>query len=255
MFNKINIEVLFQIVIEVFITILLSIGLVTGRIHLLIHPKFDFLMWLSCFILLCIAFVSAKKLFRPRHMNILNRYVIILIPLFLCLIIPFSDVRNDVALEYKYDSSNKITSGDNLLMKTEKSDNLKDLYKENFGNNYIDINDKMFLKWYYDMTFSWDKFKGSRFRFLARVFKPNKDSGFVVFGRFSMVCCMADLQPSGFIYTGKDYNKFKNGQWYYVEAKVKENKKYTFNYEKMPLIYDAKFEKASKPMDEYVYIN
>lgn len=129
------------------------------------------------------------------------------------------------------------------------------VYKREAGKAYIDINDDIYLKWYYDCTFSWDKYKDDKFKFLARVFKdPSQKDQFVVLGRMGMICCVADMQPCGFIYNGKGFENLKDGQWYYVTANIVENKKYTYNYEQLAQIINVSLEEARKPTDEHVYI-
>lgn len=254
MLNRINIEVLFQIIIEISISVLLIIGLISGRIHLLIHPKFDIILWMSSIVLLLMAIFSIKRLKMARHMNIITKYTVLVIPIFLVITTPVASLKEDSSLTYSNITDNKLTTTPPLLKKIQNENNLRRLYKEDFGRDYINITDDRYLKWYYDMTFSWEKFDGSKFKFLGRVFKPKKDEGFIVFGRYGMICCMADMQPCGFVYNGKNYKNFEDGQWYYITGKIRENNRYTFNYEKMPLIYDVTFEKANKPLDEYVYI-
>lgn len=255
MFNRINIDLLFQIAIELIIAILLILGLSSGNINLLIHPKFNILLWISSFLLILMAVFSISRLLRPRHMNILSKYFIVLTPILVCSILPMKNIKNDSSLNYQYSATNTLTSGENMLIPFKEGKDLKKIYKEEFGKDYINITNDMYLKWYYEITFNWKDFDGSNFKFLARVFKPKDNNEFIVLGRFGMICCMADLQPCGFIYAGNDIDKLKDGQWYYVTAKIKENNKYSFNYEKMPLAYDIKLEKAIKPIDEYVYIN
>mgnify|MGYP000265514386 FL=1 len=69
-----------------------------------------------------------------------------------------------------------------------------------------------------------------------------------------MICCVADMQPCGFIYNGKGFENLKDGQWYYVTANIVENKKYTYNYEQLAQIINVSLEEARKPTDEHVYI-
>ncbi len=197
-------------------------------------------------------------------MNIFSKYFLMMIPLLLCMVVSVknSELNN---MEKYYDSTaNGVSDSKSIISKDKPSSSLdiesfdsdgdKNKYRRSLGVDYVEIDDKKYLKWYYDMTYKWNDFEGERFRFLATVFKPENGNQYVVLGRLGMVCCMADLQPCGFIYNGKGYESLRKGEWYWVTAKIKENKKYTYNYEKLPMAYDIKIEKARKPTDEYVYI-
>ncbi len=262
MFNKINFEVLIQMIIEFFTALALITGLLTGKINLFVHPKFNIFLWMSAILLLAIFAFSFLSLFRARHMVIFSKYFFILLPLLLCLSVSLKNsalASRDFYAGNLEDTTNSLKNTDEFKDRSntgqiEVYEERKTNYTKAFGEDYVDINDKSYLKWYYDMTYRWNEFEGEKFRFLARVFKPKKSKQFVVFGRFGMICCTADLQPCGFIYNGKGYENLESGQWYWVTGKIKENNKYTYNYEKLPMIYDISLEKARKPSDEYVYL-
>lgn len=262
MFSKINFEILIQILIEFFISLSIITGIITRKINLLVHPKFNIFLWISAILLIIIAIFSSFNLFKARHMNIFSKYFFLIIPLLLCMIVSTKDsglnnlgkyssgiegVTNGLSDSKKIDSSS-------FEFESFDSEEGQDRYRKSEGEEYVDIDDRKYLKWYYDMTYKWNDFEGEKFRFLATVFKPKNGNQYIVFGRLGMVCCMADLQPCGFIYNGKGYKYFKSGEWYWVTAKIKENKKYTYNYEKLPMAYDINLEKTRKPTDEYVYI-
>lgn len=251
MFNKLNIQVLIEMIIEFFIGIILAINLYTGNINNLIHPKFNPILWFSVFIMVLMLGGSSIYLFRPRHMNILGKYFVIAIPI-LVLVYVKTDSFNFVA-----DINSYAQMSMNLPEPTQNLDSIikPTVYKRKAGQSYIDISDDMYLKWYYDSSLSWDKYKGEKFKFLARVFKDkSQNKEFIVLGRMGMICCMADMQPCGFIYKGQGFENMKDGQWYYVTGNIVENNKYTYNYEKLAQIINVSIEEARKPTDEYVYI-
>ena len=265
MFSRINFDVLIQIIIEVFMALAIITGLVTGKINLLVHPKFNVFLMISALLLIVMAIFSTSGLFKARHMTIFSKYFLLMIPLLLCMVISVkslgdrsaysagvSGVANGVSDSKKISADSPPASSLNLQNFNDSEE--RNRYKKNPGEDFIDIDDGKYLKWYYDMTYKWSSFDGEKFRFLATVFKPENGNQFVVLGRLGMVCCMADMQPCGFIYNGKGYKDLHSGEWYWVTAKVKENKKYTYNYEKLPMAYDITLEKSRKPTDEYVYI-
>ena len=183
-------------------------------------------------------------------MNVLGKYFVIFIPIVLMFYIN-TDALGTLT---NTNSSSQISS--DIPAPTQNISPIKEtVYKREAGKAYIDINDDMYLKWYYDCTFSWGKYKDDKFKFLARVFKdPSQKNQFVVLGRMGMICCVADMQPCGFIYNGKGFENLKDGQWYYVTGNIIENKKYTYNYEQLAQIINVSLKEARKPTDEYVYI-
>ena len=237
MFNKLNFQVLIEGLIELFIALILAINLYTGNINKLIHPKFNILLWFSVLVLILMLAVSAMSLFRPRHMNVLGRYFVIFVP-----IVMIFYINTDALARVENTSSSSQLSSDIPAPSQNISPIKETVYKREAGKAYIDINDDIYLKWYYDCTFSWDKYKDDKFKFLARVFKdPSQKDQFVVLGRMGMICCVADMQPCGFIYNGRGFD-------------IVENKKYTYNYEQLAQIINVSLEEARKPTDEHVYI-
>jgi hypothetical protein len=183
-------------------------------------------------------------------MNVLGRYFVIFVP-----IVMIFYINTDALARVENTSSSSQLSSDIPAPSQNISPIKETVYKREAGKSYIDINDDIYLKWYYDCTFSWDKYKDDKFKFLARVFKdPSQKDQFVVLGRMGMICCVADMQPCGFIYNGKGFENLKDGQWYYVTANIVENKKYTYNYEQLAQIINVSLEEARKPTDEHVYI-
>ena len=83
MFNKLNFQVLIEILIEFFTSLILAINLYTGRINNFVHPKFNIILWFSVLVLIIMVAISAMSLFRPRHMNVLGKYFVIFIPIVL----------------------------------------------------------------------------------------------------------------------------------------------------------------------------
>ncbi len=250
MYNKINFEILVQILIELFISAIMITTLINGNINLLVHPKFNLMLWITSIVLILMAFVSLFQLFRPKHMNVLSKYFLVIIPLIITFYISKDSIYNlgasGASSEYNFENVN--IPEVNEYKEREK-------YVKKPGKDYIEIDDNQYLKWYYESTLSWSNYKGTRFKILATVFKDNSQKEeFVVLGRMGMICCMADIQPCGFIYNEKGYNNLKSGEWYWVEGEIRDNEKYTYNYEQLPMIFNVKLEEARKPIDKFVYI-
>lgn len=255
MHKKINIEILVQVVLEFFISLILAINLLSGRINTYIHPKFNILIWVSSIILMILAGYSSRSIYRSRHMCFLNKYIPFIIPLILLIY-----VKGDINPSYMQINTqvkgklNDEGYNDNIEDFSVKSEST--VYKRAFGKNYIEIDDDSYLKWYYDSCLVWEKYEGERFKILVKVFKKGTGTDqYVVLGRLGMICCIADLRPCGFIYMDEGFRDLKDGSWYYITGKIKNNEKnYSFNGEKLPIIFDVEFEKAIKPANEYVYI-
>lgn len=227
--------------------LIIGISLATGRINDLVHPKFNLILGITALVLVLIAVFSIPSLFRPRHMNQLAKYFVLMIPLM-------------VTFYINKDAFVVRSQGTSLVSNQPKPDYdiktfEKTVYKKEPGKDYIEIDDSKYLKWYYDSSLMWDNYKDVKFKILVRVFKdPSQKGKFVVLGRMGMVCCMADMQPCGFIYTGKGYEKLKDNEWYWVTGKISSKKTFTYNYEELAQISDVDFEPTRQPTDQYVYI-
>ena len=157
MFSRLNFEVLIQIIIEVFFALAIAMGLVTGKINLIVHPKFNVFLWMSVVFLAAMAVFSGFSLFRARHMNVFSKYFMLLIPLLLCMVI---SVKNLSTAGTTYTagivggSNNGVAvSGGNLnnpppsnTLNIQKMENDREKYRKKKGQDYIDIDDDTFLK-------------------------------------------------------------------------------------------------------------
>lgn len=249
MYNRINLEILIQIIAEVFISLLLIVNLLSGRINLFIHPKFNVILWITAVILIIISIFSVFQLFKPKHMNSISKYFVIFIPILVTMYIS----SDSFSYMSKSSVGNQNFVSSDVFEKQAVEERTK--YEKSFGKDYIDITDEMYLKWYYDSTLNWSSYKGEKFKMLCTVFKDDtQKEQFVVLGRIGMICCAADMQPCGFIFNEDGYKNLKNGQWYWVKGEIRENNKYIYNYEKLPMIYNVTLEEAREPIDKLVYI-
>ena len=250
MYNKLNYEVLIQVLIELFIAILITVSLINGRINDLVHPKFNIILGITSIVLILIAVLSMPSLFRPKHMNILSRYFVLIVPLVMAFYI-----NKDAFVVRGQIGDNTSTNINQIKPDYNVKEFEKTVYKKEPGKDYIEIDDSKYLKWYYDSGLEWDNYKDVKFKILVRVFKdPSQNGKFVVLGRMGMVCCMADMQPCGFIYFDKGYEKLIDNEWYWVTGNIKSNKTFTYNYAELAQISNVKFEKTRQPTDQYVYI-
>ncbi|WAW14874.1 TIGR03943 family putative permease subunit [Peptostreptococcus equinus] len=251
MFKRINLEMLIQGLIELSLAIAILFAIESKKINSFVHPKFNGLLLISSIFLIFLSYMSFKSMEKAKHINNIATYFVLAIPLICTFYI------NDNAFKFSQNIENtsiKIsTKNNNKNVDIQKTN--KKLYVAKDGKDYIDVNDDMYVKWYYETVFNLEPYKDVEFKFLVRVFKDSsQNEKFIVLGRLGMVCCMADLQPCGFIYKDSGFEKLQNNQWYLVKGKIKDNHDITYNLETLPIMYDVEFERVKKPKDEYVYL-
>ena len=118
-------------------------------------------------------------------------------------------------------------------------------------NGIIEVADTDYVQWYTDLKDDPNKYEGKAIKVKGQVFRMDgfaKDEFVPV--RMSMFCCVADLEPVGFLCKYKDAQKWADNAWVYVTATVHMGE---YGGDKMPILYATELAKAEKPKDEYVY--
>ena len=92
--HKMNIEVLFQLIILLGCASLLAIALISGNIKHYVHPRFTVYLWISVGALVIIGLFLLPNLFKPKHSIHLTPYVILLIPMLTAFTLPAKAVNN-----------------------------------------------------------------------------------------------------------------------------------------------------------------
>jgi TIGR03943 family protein len=118
-------------------------------------------------------------------------------------------------------------------------------------NGIINVADNDYVQWYMDVNSNPEKYENKTIRVKGQVLHMDdfaKDEFVPV--RMNMVCCVADLEPIGFLCKYKDAQKWADNTWVYVTAKIDIGE---YNGEKMPMLYADDVTKAEKPKEEYVY--
>lgn len=233
MSDKINFEVLIQVVIEFMVSILGIIGVQSGKINIFVSPRFNLPILLSSVVLLLMAAISLRNIFKVRHVYLMKRYMILMTPLMVLMVLPVREMA-DVKVDFSDIKFTKVSQE----YKIEKN-------KE----GPVEIDDMDYLRWYFEVSSHPTEYKDDSFKFVGRVFKSD---GMTVVGRMGMLCCMADLQVCGFIYDGQ--TKLEEGKWYVFEGKVKEADQEKFGIVYMPEIYDIKIKETKEPSEAYVYL-
>lgn len=276
MLKKLNLEYIIQSIISLIISLSLAKVLMDGSINRFVHPKFNWMLWLSAVIFLLISAISLLGVKKPRHMVRIHRYVFFVFA-FSVIVAAFNGGIGQVYSNENLLSSTTVLDSDSNNL---NSNAIKDISKlknsgvsKEAGDSFLSdstnseekvsnlkkgttvmIDDQMYLRWYTGIYYDADKYQGVKFKMLARIFKDDNMKNYVILGRLGMLCCMADLQSSGFIYNETQMNNLKDGEWYYVTGEVIQNDKISYNHEFLPQMKNVEFERANKPADEFVYL-
>ena len=118
------------------------------------------------------------------------------------------------------------------------------------GNTVV-VNDEDFVGWLGEIYENMSLYKGKRIQIKGFVFKSKQlEQNEFVPARLMMTCCVADLQPVGFLCRYNGAAELKQDAWVNVTGVIK-----IVDYEgqKTPVIYADSITNADKPKDEYVY--
>jgi len=114
----------------------------------------------------------------------------------------------------------------------------------------IELNEKSYAIWFFDMLDTPDRYEGKVVKFLATVVKPDGfPEGHFVPGRSAMTCCADDIAFLGFVSKWKDAKQYKSGDWVTVTAVVKHE--YWADYNGVgPVLYATEVTSAKAPKEE-----
>lgn len=114
----------------------------------------------------------------------------------------------------------------------------------------IELTDKTYGIWFFDMLDTPERYEGKTVKFLATVVRPEGfASGHFVPGRSAMTCCADDIAFLGFVSKWKDADQYKNGDWVTITAVLKTE--YWEDYQgEGPVLYATEVVPAKKPKEE-----
>ncbi len=268
--RKINSELFLESSICLILAGLLFYAVLSGKAALYVHPRLNGFLWMAAAVLAAIALYMFPHAFTPKHNARPAKYLLFLLPLAACLLIPAGAVQSKAAsfgvpaggvsaiggtspaggVSPAQDRGTVIPDSvpqDDLGIDTSSE---APLPKED-ANGVTTITDEGFAKWYQDINQDMKRYEGKTLKFKGQVFRMK---GFakneIVPVRYAMVCCTADLQPCGILSRGGNVAKYKDNDWVWVTGKVKiEN----FQGQTMPVCYVTKIEPADPAKVLYIY--
>lgn len=115
---------------------------------------------------------------------------------------------------------------------------------------HLDLSEKAYPIWFFDMLDTPDRYEGKTVSFLACVVRPEGfPKGHFVPGRSAMTCCADDIAFLGFVAKWKEAEKYEKGDWIKITAVVKHE--YWEDYKGVgPVLYATSVEPAEKPKEE-----
>jgi hypothetical protein len=116
----------------------------------------------------------------------------------------------------------------------------------------IELDDKTYGIWFFDMMDTPDRYEGKKVKFLGRVVKPEGfEKGHFVPGRSAMTCCAEDIAFLGFVAKWDKADEVNNGDWVNVTGTVKHE--FWKDYKGVgPVLYVDTVEKAKAPKEEVI---
>ncbi|MCI5704018.1 TIGR03943 family putative permease subunit [Agathobaculum sp.] len=119
----------------------------------------------------------------------------------------------------------------------------------------IDIADPDYGLWYVDAMGNPGKYAGKTVRFTGMVFRgEGVPSGYLVPGRFGMVCCAEDVSFLGFLCEYKGANTLQTRDWVRVTASITVEALAQYRGEG-PVLHAVEVLPAEAPAEELVYFN
>ncbi|ACL77298.1 TIGR03943 family putative permease subunit [Ruminiclostridium cellulolyticum] len=247
--KRLNREVLAQLTVLLLMAALLLHAVAGGKIKYYVNIHMIKYIWFSAAGVIIIALSLLPGLFKPKRRNSILPCVILTIPILAGIIIPPAPVETaHISTGNGYTGVSSATG--QIQQKRGKNSSETQVKGD---AHIINISDDEYLKWYTEASKNPDKYNSRTVKIKGVVFRMERFScNEFVPARMSMVCCAADLVPYGFMCRYEDAEKWRNGEWVYVTAKIK------VEYEphmkkKMPILYAISVTPAQKPENELVY--
>ncbi len=120
----------------------------------------------------------------------------------------------------------------------------------------IELSDADYAIWYMDCMENYKKYDRKKIHFTALVYNPEnqKKKGFFVPGRFTMTCCVDDIQFLGFKCKYDKHESIEHKSWidFTGEIRVEFAREYKG---KGPVLYPIELKPTTAPEDELVYFS
>lgn len=263
--RKINIEVLFQLIILLGCAAFLAIALISGNIKNYVHPRFILYLWISVAALIVIGIFIFPSLFKSKHAVHLTPYVILLIPMMTAFTLPANAVNNQ-SISFGNKTAQEVTTSSIEKTQSETSAvteqpittepakaEVTTAFSGSFSGDIQIISDDEYMNWYIDCYDNPQKYDGKTVQFKGKIFNFDEaaENEFLP-ARPCMVCCAADTVPYGFLCRSDEIKSYKENDWIIVTATIKVE---DYKGETMPVLYASSLSAATPPEDEYVYYN
>ncbi len=136
---------------------------------------------------------------------------------------------------------------------TPEAKSVDEMYLEGLLNSdKITVTDAEYSKITKYIETNLDKFVGKEIEIVGFVYRePDFAQDEMSISRFTVSCCVADLQVMGTMATGEAAKDLKNDEWVKVTGVINKTNK---NDRDIPLIEIGKLEKIEAPSDPYIYV-
>ncbi|MDQ0232139.1 TIGR03943 family putative permease subunit [Metabacillus malikii] len=136
---------------------------------------------------------------------------------------------------------------------TQEAKSADDMYLEGLLNSdKIVVTDAEYSKITNYIEMNLDKFEGKEIELVGFVYRePDYKQDEMAISRFTVSCCVADLQVMGTLATGEAAKNLKNDEWIKVTGTITKT---TRNEQELPLIDIGNIEKIEAPSDPYIYV-
>lgn len=164
----------------------------------------------------------------------------------------------NASVEQKQDSSNNgneavTASADSTTTDSSQPKSVDELYIEGLLNNdKIEVTDPEYSKIISSIETNLDKFVGKEIELTGFVYRePDYKQDQMAISRFTVSCCVADVQVMGTLATGEIAKQLKNDEWVKVTGIIEKGER---NGQTLPSIQIKNLEKIEAPSDPYIYI-
>jgi len=239
--------------------------ILTGSVSMYVHPRVIPFMIFASVVMIIIAVLLGKILFKPQHKKVHSGLQIFFaIPLIMAFAWPATSFDSNAGAAFDVQLANSLNN--NTTAGESDSNNSTD--SGNTGADII-INDKAeavpliqngilvmnssnFYKCIIEVYNDMAQYEGLPVEVVGFVFKDSEDFADDEFvpARLMMVCCAADMQPVGFLCRYDHAAELPADSWVKVTGTIEETK---LAGETIPYIAATSVEKTTKPDDDYVY--
>lgn len=159
----------------------------------------------------------------------------------------------NASVEQKQASSND--GNETVAASTDSSQpkSLDELYLEGLLNNdKIEVTDPEYSKIISTVETNLEEFVGKEIELTGFVYRePDYKQDQMAISRFTVSCCVADVQVMGTLATGEIAKQLKNDEWVKVTGIIEKGER---NGQTLPSIQIKNLEKIEAPSDPYIYI-